>query len=461
MRLATIGGGGGGFEAGAMRAGLRPVWTVECDEPVAAVHAANFDSRIVLARAEDVDYKTLPRVDWLHMSTVCVNASVAKKNGKETREDVAMAEGCARAITSGRARYVSVENVWGYRKFESFRIVLHALEEAGYRHGFWHLNAADFGVPQTRKRLILLASGTHTPHTPKPTHAKGGADGLPPWVGWYAAIEDLIDTLPIAKKDRRLKEPCEWDAEGRLCRDGVCRGHFAKWQDKRLPFEVVGPFLATVGGEDSDYLTEGQPSPVISATHGAAKYRAFIVEGTAAGEDNKFSLPVRASQNPIFTVRGSNPLRAFIVEGSVGGDRPPTVRGADEPMFTYTANNGTGRLNPTRAFLIGGANTSDEQAGEGVGDSDALQPTRCVNASNSAHWRAWLECGRVVSMTPRALARFQTIPDSYVLPESKSLACKVVGNAVPSLLAEILCRHLPEDAARARRPPRRAAWAFG
>ncbi len=45
--------------------------------------------------------------------------------------------------------------------------------------------------------------------------------------------------------------------------------------------------------------------------------------------------------------------------------------------------------------------------------------------------RAWLSRGRVVSMTPRALARFQSLPDSYVLPEKKSLACKGIGNGVP------------------------------
>jgi site-specific DNA-cytosine methylase len=48
--------------------------------------------------------------------------------------------------------------------------------------------------------------------------------------------------------------------------------------------------------------------------------------------------------------------------------------------------------------------------------------------------RAWLSQGKVVKMTPRALARFQTIPDDYELPDSPGLACKGIGNAVPPLL---------------------------
>ena len=50
--------------------------------------------------------------------------------------------------------------------------------------------------------------------------------------------------------------------------------------------------------------------------------------------------------------------------------------------------------------------------------------------------RAWLSSGRVVKMTPRALARFQSLPDSYILPDKASLACTVIGNMVPSLLMQ-------------------------
>jgi site-specific DNA-cytosine methylase len=39
-------------------------------------------------------------------------------------------------------------------------------------------------------------------------------------------------------------------------------------------------------------------------------------------------------------------------------------------------------------------------------------------------------------MTPQALARFQSIPDSYELPEKTSLACRIIGNAVAPLLME-------------------------
>jgi DNA-binding response OmpR family regulator len=51
--------------------------------------------------------------------------------------------------------------------------------------------------------------------------------------------------------------------------------------------------------------------------------------------------------------------------------------------------------------------------------------------------RAWLTHGRVVAMTPRALARFQGVPDSYLLPDRKALACRVIGNGVAVDVARV------------------------
>ncbi|MGY4984045.1 DNA cytosine methyltransferase [Streptomyces sp. 900105755] len=68
-----------------------------------------------------------------------------------------------------------------------FEHTAHLLTAAGYSTWTGILNAADFGLAQTRRRAFLLASHTRPALPPDPTHADGGTPdnlfgtGLPPW----------------------------------------------------------------------------------------------------------------------------------------------------------------------------------------------------------------------------------------------------------------------------------------
>jgi len=55
---------------------------------------------------------------------------------------------------------------------------------------------------------------------------------------------------------------------------------------------------------------------------------------------------------------------------------------------------------------------------------------------SSAQKRIVLADGRILRTTPRCAARLQTFPDDYVFPEQSTLASKIIGNAVPCLLAQ-------------------------
>ncbi|MFI6021171.1 DNA cytosine methyltransferase [Streptomyces sp. NPDC051287] len=68
-----------------------------------------------------------------------------------------------------------------------FEHTAHLLTAAGYSTWTGVLNAADFGLAQTRRRAFLVASRTRPALPPDPTHADGGTPddlfgtGLPPW----------------------------------------------------------------------------------------------------------------------------------------------------------------------------------------------------------------------------------------------------------------------------------------
>ncbi|WP_193200515.1 DNA cytosine methyltransferase [Nostoc sp. MG11] len=196
--------GGGGIEAGMVQAGIRPVIAVEFDptkpelsRAIAKTHHHNFSEygcRVVQLTVQEVaqsEFIGFPRrPDYLHASPVCANFSQAHtaKAGKggETTDDLTAAIAVAETIGQLQPRVFTLENVPRYQNSQSFSIILSALEQEGYLVDYSVVNMADFGLPQARRRLVLIAS-------------KGSQVGLPresESCGWYEVIAHLIPTMP-------------------------------------------------------------------------------------------------------------------------------------------------------------------------------------------------------------------------------------------------------------------------
>lgn len=348
--IGTFFSGGGGFDIGAVAAGWEPVFANEYDKRIAAVYRQNLGDHITVGSLLDLDVKhDFPRVRWFHASPPCPNFSVAKASAEESANDLELARQTARYIVHHLPDFVTLENVYGYRKSKSWRIIARALNEHGYLFNYWHVNMADYGVPQTRQRMIVVARRDGAmPMLPPATHAENPAptlfgDGLKKWIGWYEVIEDLIPTLPDSQ--------------------------FADWQLERL---IVASLFSK-----------------------AAPPRAFLLNETP--NNHGATVTSCAVDAPAFTMTasvGKRPLRALLMDaGNVHRNGQKKYRSCDEP-------------------------------------------TKAITASDQGH-RAYTN-GRVVKMTPRALARFQSFPDTYQLPENNSLACRIIGNAVPPLFAQRL-----------------------
>ena len=196
--------GGGGIEAGMVQAGIRPVIAVEFDptkpdlsRAIALNHHRNFHEygcKIIQLTVQEVarlGFLGFPRhPDYLHASPVCANFSQAHtaKAGKgiETADDLSAAIAVAEAIRQLQPRVFTLENVPRYQNSQSISIILDALEQEGYSVTYSVVNMADFGLPQARRRLVLIASRGFRVTLPS---------GTTP-CGWYKAIAHLIPTMP-------------------------------------------------------------------------------------------------------------------------------------------------------------------------------------------------------------------------------------------------------------------------
>lgn len=202
MKFASLFTGMGGADLGAIQAGLTPIWGVEINPAIANLAQENFPAhKILKGDVGNIDYSKLKSPDWLHASPPCINASRAK-NGQETDMDKYLAKGVCQAIAVLKPDYFSLENVAGYADYESFKLILKRLVDDVYNFTFKVLDCAQYGVPQSRKRLFLVAySQKFRLLSDIP---------LAPVVSWKEAIADLVPTLKPTNLTGWQKERLSW-----------------------------------------------------------------------------------------------------------------------------------------------------------------------------------------------------------------------------------------------------------
>lgn len=250
--------GGGLFDIGARQAGYEPIWGIEWDDNIASVARLN-DLPVHTWDVTTYDLLSLHRPDHLHASPPCPNFSIAKQGGVETEFDRKMAESVARAIIHFQPDTFTLENVPAYVHSRSFKIIRDALQQCGYFFDVGNINAADFGVPQTRLRLWVRASKQLLMPLPAPEKRQG----------WYQAIRDLIPELSNSE--------------------------FAPWQVARLPKEYKDFILGQ--GTRSLAREKDEPTDTITANRNQNSIRAFITDSLNYSSQR----PNRFADEPIFT----------------------------------------------------------------------------------------------------------------------------------------------------------------
>ncbi|WP_375514782.1 DNA cytosine methyltransferase [uncultured Nostoc sp.] len=243
--------GGGGIEAGMVQAGIRPVIAVEFDpskpelsRAIAKTHQHNFSEygcKIIQLTVQEVaqsGFLGFPRrPDYLHASPVCANFSQAHtaKAGKggETNDDLTAAIAVAEGIRQLQPRVFTLENVPRYQNSQSFSIILSALEQEGYSVDYSVVNMADFGLPQARRRLVLIASKGL--HVALPTGAKS--------CGWYSAIAHLIpamaDSHLLPKQQQALEKFLAGNVPTPLLIERVGGRSQSKYKPAHLPCNTI------------------------------------------------------------------------------------------------------------------------------------------------------------------------------------------------------------------------------
>ncbi|WP_312587407.1 DNA cytosine methyltransferase [Comamonas terrigena] len=204
--------GVGGLSCGLASQGVRVVAGVDLDPACEYPYTANHPNAVFLQRditkvtAEEINNLWTPgSVRLLAGCAPCQPFSSYANTAQVDKAKWRLLEEFARLVRECEPDMVTMENVPRLQKTAPFKKFLRTLQRGHYKVAYGVVNAAYFGVPQQRKRLVLVASKLGPVNMPVPTHASPNQ-----WVtvrqaiGHLSAISDgevsLHDSLHISAK---------------------------------------------------------------------------------------------------------------------------------------------------------------------------------------------------------------------------------------------------------------------
>ncbi len=128
----------------------------------------------------------------------------AHTRGIDSTEDCALVDEFARLVSEGCPHLISMENVPGLAKHESFHKLMALLRDLDYQIDFNVLNFQKYGVPQRRWRLVMLASRIGPVALPRPTQNATKVSNFiqdlePIAAGKTSERDPAHTTLPLSK----------------------------------------------------------------------------------------------------------------------------------------------------------------------------------------------------------------------------------------------------------------------
>lgn len=206
--LDLFAGAGGlslGFEQSAL--GYRPINAVEIDPAAARTFKQHFGCPVYDGPIEDLE--RFEDADVIIGGPPCQGFSPLGRD----RDDSSRARlnelwrHYFRAVNQVRPRAFVIENVPEFQKSAQFATLLAMMDTDAalrqYRYAYGVLNAADYGVPQRRRRgLFLAVRGDHeVPWPPPITHGPNSPTKIP-----YTTVRDAIEDLPRYPSGTELRQ---------------------------------------------------------------------------------------------------------------------------------------------------------------------------------------------------------------------------------------------------------------
>ncbi len=172
--------GVGGLTCGLEKAGLNVVAGYDLDATCEYAYNHNNNAKFINNDIKDVSGKEIKKILQGYDIKILAGCAPCQpfsrhqkdKYNRKKHKDWKLLYQFARLVEEVKPQIVSMENVPELVKEQVFMDFINILEEQNYNITYKIVNAADYGIPQRRKRLLLLASSEKQIKLIEPTHKK-------------------------------------------------------------------------------------------------------------------------------------------------------------------------------------------------------------------------------------------------------------------------------------------------
>lgn len=201
-KVVSLFSGGGGLDLGFIEAGYDIVWANDNNYDAVETYKTNIGNHIVWGDINNLNVKDIPKADVVIGGPPCQSFSLAGKRHTEDKRGQLVWK-YIEIIKHIKPKAFVFENVTGLLSAKNSKgnLIINLLKNEflaiGYKVELQVLNAADYGIPQRRKRVIIvgLKNGKQFKF-PNPTHSLSDLS-----LKKYVSVKEALDDLPTAIDD--------------------------------------------------------------------------------------------------------------------------------------------------------------------------------------------------------------------------------------------------------------------
>ena len=162
LKVLSLFAGAGGMDLGFKNAGYEIIWANDFDADSVKTYKRNLGDHIVLGDIEKIKTNNMPdNPDVVIGGFPCQGFSIANlsRNVDDSRNK--LYKQMLRVIRVKKPKYFVAENVSGILTLGKGAVIQKIVKDfksIGYKVDYKLLNAADYGVPQSRKRVIIIGN---------------------------------------------------------------------------------------------------------------------------------------------------------------------------------------------------------------------------------------------------------------------------------------------------------------